>query len=48
MKEELLLLGKYIQQLLPPKMQRVFIQKCSHFLEVDYEDANIYLMVDEN
>jgi hypothetical protein len=48
MKEELLLLGKYVQKLLPPKMQRVFLQKCSAFLKVDYKDANIYTLVDEN
>ena len=46
--EELYLLGQFMLKYLPPKMQRMFLQKCSHFVKVDYEDPFIYVMVDEN
>lgn len=48
MQEELFLLGKFIVNYLPPKMQRVFLQKCNHILKIDYEDPAIYIKVDEN
>lgn len=49
MKEQLLLLGRLINQFLPPKMQRVLIEKkCQNVLEINFEDENIYVMVDEN
>ena len=48
MREELLVLAKYINLLMPPKMQRVFVTKCKNFLEVDEEDPLLKIMVDEN
>lgn len=48
MKEELFLLGKYILQYLPPKMQRVFLQKNKDIVKISYDDPAIYCKVDEN
>ena len=47
-REELYLLGKFIIQYLPPKMQRIFLQKNKDILKLDYEDPAIYIKVDEN
>ena len=43
MQEELMVLGKFIQLLLPMKMQRVFLTKCKALLNVDYEDPSNYI-----
>ena len=47
MQEELLVLGKFIQLLLPIKMQRVFLTKCKALLNIDYEDPANYIF-DQN
>ena len=44
--EELNLLGKYILRYLPPKMQRVYLNKIQHIVKVDYDDPATYVYVD--
>ena len=48
MKEEMLLLGRIMVQYMNPKMQRIFLQKASTYIKVDYDDPNVYTEVDEN
>ena len=38
-----MVLGKFIQLLLPLKMQRVFLTKCKALLNVNYEDPSNYI-----
>ena len=47
-REELAILGKAMFTYMPPKMQRVFLQKITHTVGVDYADPAIYVKVDEN
>ena len=37
------MLGKFIQLLLPIKMQRVFLTKCKALLNIDYDDPSNYI-----
>ena len=45
-REELQVLGRLIEQLMPPKMQRVFLQKAQNYLRVDFNDPAVFIQVD--
>lgn len=42
-REELQVLGRLIEQLMPPKMQRVFLQKAQNYLRVDFSDPAVFI-----